>query len=285
MYIVISGNALSCVFSFHIFVFESYEAYRSALRYTMFVVKRVRTILTVQKKFYTRLPLTTPSEYGAWGLYLFTGEVPSWTNHLQQIISDPGWYNIIIAREDYEHLATPFRSNCSKPIFSTVHNFPPSRSLCRQICIATHMFNTCSTVGDYWWKYLPTHAREKNKTNEIAARKCIDYVLYDSPIPCKCTKPCQETIYSTKLAKYGTSKKDFHLTIYFDRLVIKKSTELPAYDTTRFMADVGGVVGLLVGMSFLSIFEVIICVVLYAVDVILILVLKLFAHRHIHTDL
>ena len=40
------------------------------------------------------------------------------------------------------------------------------------------------------------------------------------------------------------------------------------------MADVGGVVGLLVGCSLLSVFEVVICVGLYVVDIILKLLLK-----------
>ena len=66
----------------------------------------------------------------------------------------------------------------------------------------------------------------------------------------------------------------FYLTIYLDKLEFTKSSELVAYDSTRFMADLGGVLGLLVGCSLLSVFELFICAGLFVVDIVLMVMLK-----------
>ena len=66
--------------------------------------------------------------------------------------------------------------------------------------------------------------------------------------------------------KFEDRNDSTYMTIYFDKLEISKSTELPAYNSTRFLADIGGLIGLLIGMSLLSVFEVLVCLALYAVD-------------------
>ena len=75
---------------------------------------------------------------------------------------------------------------------------------------------------------------------------------------------------------YTTTDGFLYMTIYFGKLEISKTTELPAYDHTRFMADIGGLIGLLVGMSAMSVFEVCACIGLYIADMILMLMLKLY---------
>ena len=83
---------------------------------------------------------------------------------------------------------------------------------------------------------------------------------------CKCHLQCEETRYDATINKYDEHDSYVQLTIYFENTEISTITELPAYDKTRFMADIGGLVGLLVGMSLLSIVEVVVCVCLFVVD-------------------
>ena len=59
------------------------------------------------------------------------------------------------------------------------------------------------------------------------------------------------------------------LQIHFDTREITKITEVLSYDATRFLADIGGLLGLLIGMSVLSVFEVLFCILLFIVDCIL----------------
>ena len=100
--------------------------------------------------------------------------------------------------------------------------------------------------------------------------------LYKSYIPCKCGRPCQETNYNAQIKETDTDRNTIILTFYFEKLQFTSSTEIASYDNTRFLADIGGIVGLLVGMSMLSVVEVSICVGLFVVDLILTLMLKCY---------
>ena len=145
------------------------------------------------------------------------------------------------------------------------------------------MLDTFGTVGDNWWHYLPasmhknrTHSNNNNITNERMRINIRDF-LYDYHSPCECINPCEETLYEAKIKQTISFHKDMiELTIYFEKLEITKSSEIEAYDSIRFLADLGGLVGLLIGMSMLSVVEVLVCVGLYFVDLTLMLILKFF---------
>ena len=64
------------------------------------------------------------------------------------------------------------------------------------------------------------------------------------------------------------------MAIYFEDLQVATTTELVAYDGTRFLADFGGLIGLFVGMSWLSVFEVMFCLALYTADKFCVMLLK-----------
>ena len=218
-------------------------------------------------------------------LYLFLhnrGEVPSFKDRFKYYIKSTGSYNVILSRTDTKRLPAPFYSNCTTPRLSTSQRFPYSRSLCQQVCIAKYMYDKCRAVGAQWYQYLPSNrnkqnAHYQNNTEVAVIRYCTFLVTFNSfNGPCKCAKPCQETVYEAHIKEISTNKRVYSLAFYFEKLEITSSSELPSYDRTRFLADIGGIVGLLVGMSLLSLFEVSICVVLFAVDLILMLTLKCY---------
>ena len=223
--------------------------------------------------------------HGGNGLYLFhhnKREVISWSNRLKNQIRENGYYDIVVTRRDSNRLPAPFRSNCSKSKVLTYSKlFPYSKYLCHQQCIARHMMNMCGVVGDYWKPYLPSSIYKNisissNNTEDIIRRKCIYKVMYYESVQCKCRNPCKETVYDAKISMTSKAGNRTILSFYFENLEIHKSTELPAYDKARLMANMGGLVGLLVGMSMLSVFEVVVCLFLYIVDIILMLILKLY---------
>ena len=218
------------------------------------------------------------------GVYLFfhnPDEVPSFVHRFHHKIIANGIHDVIVTRTDFKRLTAPYRSNCSTPTFNS-SMFPYSGSLCHQKCVARNMFDTFGTVGDNWWKYLPrsiyenhTYPNNKNITDE-EMRKQIKAYLYDYHSPCNCIVPCKETLYEATIKQTSAFYKDMiALTLYFDKLEITRSSEMEAYDSTRFMADIGGLVGLLIGMSMLSVVEVCVCFALYLVDLMLVLMLKI----------
>ena len=233
----------------------------------------------------TKLKFDTYSQ----GVYLFVhnkSEVPSFRDRTKHYIRTTGYYTVILTRTDTSRLPDPYRSNCSTSKPSTLHNIPYSHSFCEQVCTAKYMFDKCKTVGDNWWIYLPPSYKDKvnilsNATGdkkldyEAITRNCILNVLRNiDNSPCRCTKLCKETNYDAKIEQTRTKKNSILLTIYYSKLEFTSSTEVPSYDRTRFLADIGGIVGLLMGMSMLSLFEVGICVGLFVADIILMLLLK-----------
>ena len=165
---------------------------------------------------------------------------------------------------------------------SNTPGFVHSQSLCHQSCHAKHMYDICGDVPEYWRQYLPLNEKEhnaksiKNETEQNTRNCLYDFFESVSRIPCKCPKLCEETVYRATLKKTADYKKRIltFLTVYFEKQEIAERTELAAYDRTRFLADVGGLVGLLVGMSLLSVFEFLVCISLYAVDRLCLLILK-----------
>ena len=103
-------------------------------------------------------------------------------------------------------------------------------------------------------------------------RECLSEFVYRSSPGCTCKTPCQETVFRAIVTKtVKAPSRAVIITVFFEDLTITHVTELPAYDHTRFLADIGGLIGLLAGISMLSVFEVVACIMLYATDFILML--------------
>ena len=202
-----------------------------------------------------------------------TNEVPSWVNRHQYTITSTGFYNVIIQQRDIKRLQAPFKSKCSFNGNLKKYGFPYSKSLCQDSCYSRDMIDKCGTVTDLWWQYLPSYKREAdtkfiNKSIKENNKRCLWSFLSGSPNrkPCECISPCQETMYEAAIKKSSVEKIYIYLTIYVENLEIMKTNELAAYDSTRFLADMGGLIGLLIGMSLLSVFEVLVCLGLYTFD-------------------
>ena len=218
------------------------------------------------------------------GVHMFLhekDEVPSWLDRYEYKTHTTGAYDVIITRTDFQRLSSPYRSNCSNANIPTSQRFPYSRSLCQQYCVAAHMLNTCGTLGDHWWQYMPSLVRgnvtksNKNKTEE-SERYCVYESAFTFHKHCRCTTTCKETIYSAKLVQTNSKPAWIHLNFYYDKLQITKTTEFPAYNSVRFMADIGGLLGMLVGLNVLSMFEIVCCFLLLIIDLILKLLLKVY---------
>ena len=199
--------------------------------------------------------------------------VPSWVDRHRYTITSKGRYNVIMKQRDIKRLPPPFKSTCSLTASLKNNGFPYSDSFYQEHCFASDMFDTCDAVTDFWEQYLPSANRkidpQFNDRNQMErTRKCLGDFLYDyrARKPCECKMAREETMYRANIMKYEDRNDSTYMTIYFDKLEISKSTELPAYNSTRFLADIGGLIGLLIGMSLLLVFEVLVCLALYAVD-------------------
>ena len=207
------------------------------------------------------------------GVYVFlhnTNEVPSWIDRIKYYVRSTGWYNVMAKKRDIKRLRAPFKSNCSLKENLSKGLFSYSKTLCHESCFARDMFRACGTLLDFYAKYLPsfetTNDQSRNNTTIESDRKCLkDFISSTRDRqPCKCVNLCQETVYQAEFKNTALDDNHTYLWNYFEDLQISKTTEIAAYDSTRFLADLGGLIGLLIGMSLLSLFEVIVCLGLHA---------------------
>jgi amiloride-sensitive sodium channel len=80
---------------------------------------------------------------------------------------------------------------------------------------------------------------------------------------CNCLQPCTDIDYTITLQKYSNDgeRKTRHVLSQFDfelaKHTIEEHTSYVAYSIQNFVADCGGLIGLFLGFSLLSIFELV----------------------------
>ena len=143
----------------------------------------------------------------------------------------------------------------------------------REKCVYTHQFykmlQHCGDVPDQYKEYVrPYYKRgwdwEKQNRTDLNVRKCMyQYNFHSEKLFESCPYPCREMTSKVKLEQTldYSSNPYRRLTATYAILHIDprvtEVTELPTYTSDNFFSDVGSWLGLLVGMSCLSLVEVV----------------------------
>ena len=179
-------------------------------------------------------------------------------------------------------LPSPFKSNCSNGE-GGINVFPGPYT--RQKCIDTlrvrEVLKKCGSLPDHWRLYVKPHYEKdwskrygKNWTVN-SVRICLYhwYDIYNIPlIKAKedyriCPLPCREVIFESKVeteSEYTQRQLNLnrtgiasHFSVQFRSKRMTEITEVPVYTIDNLFSDVGSWLGLLVGMSLLSIVEMV----------------------------
>ncbi|XP_069128566.1 acid-sensing ion channel 3-like [Argopecten irradians] len=137
-----------------------------------------------------------------------------------------------------------------------------------------------------------TNSRVCSTSTEIACMNSVIRRLHDKSIQCGCDNPCSETSYSREISirqwptrqyvtvlvqdicedpdkiavcqhlvnimdKAELRENFLKLVIYFEELNYEVVTEAPKITVVEFASDIGGAMGLWIGLSLLSIFEIV----------------------------
>ena len=183
------------------------------------------------------------------------------------LLDDKGYYDLSIDQTDITRLQYPYVSNCTDT--NTISSFNYTVDECKTFCFLKEVHNECGGVPDQSMEYL-SHELMLNSTDtsktEAQIRECIYQKFKQRTIAkCTCQLPCRESIFEANLERKIEEKprKSWMFTIYFKRKQIKNITERPLYEGKYLLADLGGLVGLLVGMSALSLVELVVYFVLW----------------------
>ncbi|XP_070576332.1 acid-sensing ion channel 2-like [Ptychodera flava] len=122
-----------------------------------------------------------------------------------------------------------------------------------------------------------------NKTQDMC-KQIMYYFHQEDLLPCVCPQSCREIYYEERMSmslwpsniylknllrtihslnnktlnindKYSTRENLVSLAVYFEELNYDRMEELPSYELFQLVSDIGGALGLFIGLSLLTVFE------------------------------
>ena len=197
----------------------------------------------------------------------------------------PGRYEVSLQKTITQRLPAPYRSKCSEEngVFPGFY----SRMKCSDICALTRMQERCGSVIDIWRSYVPDHIKENNvNRTEKEIKYCIKEELLrlsnNQLRGCKCSMPCFEVDYNPRVTLLQQREKRWLFNIKYEAMKVTHVKEQPETTFWNFLAQVGGLIGLLVGMSVLSLVEVAVVLILSWATLVRYLKRKLFNRKKIN---
>ena len=172
-----------------------------------------------------------------------------------------------------KRLSMPFQSNCTYGM--GIENFFSEKYVqrsCIQSCFMREMFDECGTVIDRWYRFLTLEMKvEINKTHNETA--CLSHHLnqffkYIVPDYCVCPLACDEVVLDGEVinkVNSDLSRMETEVSVHFLSMEEVSEEEIPDYIFTDYLAEMGGLVGVLVGMSVMSVLEVLVYFVLHMI--------------------
>ena len=164
-----------------------------------------------------------------------------------------GAYDIYLSQVHTSRLPQPYSSNCTDyhltlNIFSATY----TESACFQNCLMNNMLQKCGDVIKIF-KNLDSNQMLplSNKTGEDR-KKCFLEIW--GKLDCHCPFSCTKIEYDSKVRKWK-DKSDWHIKIFNAESKVTHIQEVPDYTLGDLLGDSGGILGLAIGASCLSVLE------------------------------
>ena len=167
-------------------------------------------------------------------------------------------YEIKIEKKKYKRLPSPFPSNCTS--YSKDNIFPGAYSLmsCYDSMKCLEAYKKCGDTYDFCREYIPKDVVMNYKKNSTlrATYTCLQNI--EKSFNAKCQVPCEEESYSVSASVMYTNRRYPILRIgYQNPNEYTLIEEHEKYTFETLLSDVGGLTGLLIGASILSLVELV----------------------------
>ncbi|XP_070545383.1 uncharacterized protein [Ptychodera flava] len=152
---------------------------------------------------------------------------------------------------------------------------------CQKACIQRQMLKYCKCVDSY---IMGEPQCLITNITQDTCRQFIRYLFQTKKLDCDCRIPCEEQFYDKTISQslwpatvslsyilktiHSISAKTndindalsvslnlAQLEVYFEELTIESTTESPAYGIEDFLSDIGGTLGLYIGLSVITVAE------------------------------
>ena len=185
---------------------------------------------------------------------------------LDQYVKYPGEYEVNLEKVVISRLPDPYPQKCTSDgkdtdiILESGETY--TRSKCYHGCALRRMFKECGAVIDLWKKtanqILTSNA---TKLSDSVKRKCLKRNMQNArglpPRLCNCPFACSGTFYNPTFIKERDSTNKWSLNIRYEQLRLQVIQERAQSTLSDMLSTLGGLLGLLAGMSFLSLIEII----------------------------
>ncbi|XP_036329166.1 uncharacterized protein LOC118741336 [Rhagoletis pomonella] len=125
---------------------------------------------------------------------------------------------------------------------------------CAELCVFEELAATANCTGP-WMRDIPQNPCNSSKTMRNLVKEYGIYYASDDDVECNCIQRCDTRIYSTYVQNRKTMSLGASYTqiwIYYTTKLVSMIEESPSYDATQFIADIGGSLGFLLGLSVLG---------------------------------
>ena len=176
-------------------------------------------------------------------------------------IMNPGGYEFLLEITEIEKLGRPYQSVCTKQ--KSINDKYQSRYTyegCMDRCLAQKVKEKCGRVTHLFQDFVTEEKAiyDRNKTIDCFSKEAVVYERNSSYLAsCECKQPCRQRIYKVSTKQVDWNMTDWHLKIRFKSKMVSVITEHPLYSVEDLISQVGGSCGLFVGMSLLSVVEII----------------------------
>nr|XP_050039768.1 acid-sensing ion channel 1C-like [Dermacentor andersoni] len=179
-----------------------------------------------------------------------------------------------------ERLPAPYKDRCVTmwPAMWQKYVAPDQtyfQQMCFSICSQVLIRNKCGCMSEE----LPqlrnvTGSSNVMCRNDEQSRMCSEEILADTSYrslkKCDCPLKCSQEIYKTSISRTGWAqrlqpgvRRDklqnralVKAVIYFESIIVEKITQVPELSDATTLSNVGGFMGMYLGLSFLVIFEI-----------------------------
>ena len=185
---------------------------------------------------------------------------------MQRYWNSQGEYSVVIQKQISNKQPYPYVSECSKDGTESDNllTYPYTKRNCQDSCLIRRMHRKCGDVLDYLTQYLtPEMKMMKINRNEAEIRKCLheiwkEYLEWNLPQKgCNCPYPCDEITFKQEPVRVEKSKNWVFYMRYRERSILTLS-EVPLYTLSSILSSLGGNMGLMAGLSVLSVAEILI---------------------------
>ncbi len=198
--------------------------------------------------------------------------------------------DVAIKQRTVKREKAPFPSKCSnKSSVKQVIGGPYTQKNCQSSCLLLQIYDRCGSVLEKGRPFMPIN--EYPNTDKYISKtqfdSCVQNVYQSMNFPsCDCPIPCTQVYYNTEVSRrpwrnsfiggevrggltnfFNISREEvnidflkknlIHLSVFHSDFMNVTIEEKELYNLESLFCDVGGLMGLLIGASVISLFEII----------------------------